>query len=234
MLKILFHLVGAIQFFYGCYYDYNYVIVPPSPKSPSTFGGKFKYLTYLNAMLQTLYFTIALLNDLIGSEDVTPSEKPLIRRIKDAIFSALAFPISLFVGITFWGIYAVDRELILPKMLDAVFPAWLNHVMHTNILLFTFVELASSFRMYPPRKRGLSILTTFMLAYVVWVHVIYFKSGTWVYPILAVLSWPLRIIFYIFSLMLVFGFYTLGETLNKSIWTKEVEITVKSEKKKAK
>lgn len=185
-------------------------------------------------MLQTVYFTVALVNDLFGTEETSISQKPLIRRIKDTMFSTLAFPLSVFVAISFWGIYAIDRELILPKMMDAYFPLWLNHVMHSNILVFTMIELVSSFRMYPPRKLGLSILSIFMLFYIIWVHVIYFKTGMWVYPILAVLNWPLRIMFYLFSLGLVFGFYTLGESLNRSVWSKEVESTVKSEKKKAK
>ncbi|OWR43635.1 hypothetical protein KGM_207387 [Danaus plexippus plexippus] len=234
MLKILFHLLGAIQFFYGCYYDYTYVKIPSTSSAVTPFGGKFKYLTYLNAMLQTVYFTVALINDIIGTNESTPSNKPLVRRIKDTLFSALAFPLAMFVGISFWAIYAVDRELILPKAMDAFFPTWLNHVMHSNIVLFTIIEITTSFRMYPGRQFGLSILSAFMLGYVIWVHVIYFKTGSWVYPILNVLNWPLRIIFYLFSLGLVCGLYTLGETLNRSVWAKEVEATVKSGKKKAK
>lgn len=185
-------------------------------------------------MLQTVYFTVALINDIIGTNESTPSNKPLVRRIKDTLFSALAFPLAMFVGISFWAIYAVDRELILPKAMDAFFPTWLNHVMHSNIVLFTIIEITTSFRMYPGRQFGLSILSAFMLGYVIWVHVIYFKTGSWVYPILNVLNWPLRIIFYLFSLGLVCGLYTLGETLNRSVWAKEVEATVKSGKKKAK
>lgn len=261
MLKILFHLFCAIQFAYGCYYDYTYVRIPSTSTTVTPFGGKLKYLTYLNAvniyilfvqiiitylyifstlhefylqLLQSIYFFIALINDLIGTNESAPSNKPLIRRSKDILFTSLAFPLSLFVGITFWGIYAVDRELILPKALDAYFPTWLNHVMHSNIVISIIIELASSFRMYPSRKMGLSILSTFMLCYVVWIHFIYFKTGSWVYPILSVINWPLRVIFYLFSLGFVVGLYTLGESLNRAVWSKEVESTVKSGKKKAK
>lgn len=184
-------------------------------------------------MLQTTYFAVSLLNDYIGTNEPTPTGKPLIRKIKDILFSALAFPLSMFVGLSFWGIYAVDRELILPRSFDPYFPTWLNHIMHTNILFFILVELIITFRMYPRRNQGLAILSAFMLAYMVWVHYIYFRTGGWVYPILAVLNWPLRITFYIFSLGLVSGLYTLGETLNKTIWSKEVEKQVKSGKKKA-
>lgn len=234
MLKFIFHLLGALQFGYGCYYDYMYVVIPSTSTVAPPFGGKLKYLTYLDAMIQTLYFTLACLNDIVGSNEKSPSEKPLIRRVKDIVFSALAFPVSLFVGVSFWALYAVDRELILPRALDAYFPTWLNHVMHTNIVIFILIDLITSFRMYPAKKFGMSILTAFMLCYVVWIHVIYGKTGMWVYPVLSVMNWPMRIAFYIVSLGLVFSFYSLGERLNRAVWSKEVEKTVKSGKKKAK
>lgn len=34
-----------------------------------------------------------------------------------------------FVCLVFWMIYAVDRELVYPKVLDKFIPVWLNHVM---------------------------------------------------------------------------------------------------------
>ncbi|XP_028041513.1 androgen-dependent TFPI-regulating protein-like [Bombyx mandarina] len=234
MLKILFHLLGAIHFGYGCYYDQVHVNVPSTSAIVTPYAGKMKYLTHLNAIMQTLYFTLALLNDLFGNNEPTPSEKPLIRRIKDILFSALAFPLSMFVGITFWGIYAIDRELILPRSLDPYFPTWLNHVMHTNIMAFILIDLLTSFRMYPRKKIGLSVLCTYMLCYMVWIHVIYFKTGSWVYPILNILNWPLRVVFYLVCLGLVCSLYSLGEKFNKLVWSKEVEQTVKSGKKKAK
>jgi len=40
-----------------------------------------------------------------------------------------------FVVLTFWGIYAVDRELVFPKALDGIIPSWLNHVMVGEIIL---------------------------------------------------------------------------------------------------
>lgn len=68
----------------------------------------------------------------------------------------------------FWGLYAIDRELVFPKILDSYFPQWLNHVMHTNIVVFSVIELVSSFRSYPTRKEGLGTLTLFMLVYLIW------------------------------------------------------------------
>ncbi|XP_013199392.1 androgen-dependent TFPI-regulating protein [Amyelois transitella] len=236
MIKIIvFHLLGVLQFGFGCYYDAMYVTIPSTSRTIafSPFGGKLKYLTYLNALLQTAYFAISLVNDIIGTNEPSPAGKPLIRRVKDVMFSSLAFPLSIFVGTTFWGIYAVDRELILPRSLDAYFPLWLNHVMHTNIVVFSVIELVTSFRMYPSRKTALSLLGSFMLCYVIWIHVIYFHTGVWVYPILSVLNWPLRVMFYLFSLGLVCGLFVIGERMNEFVWGNEIQKTVKGSKKKS-
>lgn len=40
-----------------------------------------------------------------------------------------------FVVLTFWGIYAIDRELVYPKALDKVIPSWLNHIM----VIYTYI-----------------------------------------------------------------------------------------------
>lgn len=69
-----------------------------------------------------MYFTICLLNDFIGTNEVAPKRMPLIRKVKDYTLAAFAFPVALNVGVTFWTLMAIDRELVFPKALDAVFP----------------------------------------------------------------------------------------------------------------
>jgi hypothetical protein len=52
------------------------------------------------------------------------------------------------------------------------------------------------------------------------VHVIFLKSGVWVYPVLEVLDWWQRIIFFLGCLFLQASLYIVGETLNKTKWGK--------------
>nr|CAD7445010.1 unnamed protein product [Timema bartmani]CAD7456559.1 unnamed protein product [Timema tahoe] len=174
--------------------------------------------TYGYGIVQALYFAIALLNDVAGSNEVTNKEGPTIRKIKDYLLAAVAFPIAMFVGVTFWSLMAIDRELVFPKALDAFFPSWLNHIMHTNIMMFTLMEMITSFRVYPRRSKGLAGLTVFMGVYLAWTHVIYYNSGQWVYPVLEVLNLWQRTVF--FLAMLLFGslLYLAGEFLNNYIW----------------
>lgn len=138
----------------------------------------------------------------------------------------------MYVGVTFWGLMAIDRELVFPKVLDEFFPTWLNHLMHTNIMIFIFLEMFLTYRPYPKRKRGILGMTLFLVTYLIWMHVIYFYSGLWVYPILQVLNWPLRIVFYLVSLVVGIGFYMLGEFSNNKLWSKQISQTKRSGRKK--
>lgn len=48
-----FHLISAIQFCFAVYYDYAQVNVPPEflRSKRASFGGKFKYLTFIDGVM---------------------------------------------------------------------------------------------------------------------------------------------------------------------------------------
>lgn len=62
----------------------------------------------------------------------------------------------------------VDRELVLPKALDPYFPWWLNHLMHTMIMVSTLIEMMIAPRKYPRKSFGLLCLLSFMIVYLIW------------------------------------------------------------------
>lgn len=145
----------------------------------------------------------------------------MIRKIRDYIFGTFAFPLAFDVGGMFWLLYAIDRELVLPKSFDAFLPTWFNHILHTNIIAFIGFEMLFSYHKYPCRKSGLSGLGVFMLGYLGWVNFIWYKANAWVYPVLAVLNWPQRIAFYVFTCSIPIVFYYFGEFLNSQVWYKK-------------
>jgi hypothetical protein len=57
--------------------------------------------------LQCIFFLVCLLADITSSKT--------INKVKDVMFASAAFPIGIFVAVIFWGLWAVDRELIFPK-----------------------------------------------------------------------------------------------------------------------
>ncbi|XP_012156114.1 androgen-induced gene 1 protein isoform X2 [Ceratitis capitata] len=227
----IIHLFALGQFAYGLFYNkfeiqrsYKLETSINRRLVPDGVVQKAKFLTYWSLIIQTVYYVISLINDFVGTNEVAPKRLPTIRKVKDYIMASLAFPVALNVGITFWSLYAIDRELVLPRVLDPVFPSWLNHVLHTNIVVFMILELFTSFRAYPKRSKGLAGLSAFLLCYLVWVHIIKYYSGFWVYPVLGVLQLPQRIIFFIALFIFTQCLYLFGEFMNNIVWEKELKL----------
>ena len=137
------------------------------------------------------------------------------------MFGSFIFPFVFDVGGMFWLLYAIDRELVLPKAIDAFFPWWLNNFVHTNIMVFCLIEMILTYHKYPCRKSALIGLSIVIFAYLTWIHVIYYNTNVWVYPVLAVLNWPQRILFYVFTSAVPTLFYYFGEFLNNIVWNKK-------------
>ncbi|XP_008208004.1 androgen-induced gene 1 protein isoform X2 [Nasonia vitripennis] len=232
-LLIVFHAAAFVQFAFSVYYDLFHTHVPIEVgRVHNAYGGKFKFLTFWDAIAQTFFFLICLLNDIFGTNSVSPKKRPFIRRFKDFYHAAVGFPVSMFVGVTFWGLMAVDRELVLPKALDPYFPWWLNHLMHTMIMVTTVLEMIMAPRQYPKRSQGMGGLLGFMLIYLAWMHFVYYKSGVWAYPVIEVLSVPLRVVFYLILFVFSSGLYFAGEALDRLIWGSTVKTVDKGSKKK--
>ncbi|XP_076755134.1 androgen-dependent TFPI-regulating protein isoform X2 [Xylocopa sonorina] len=180
--------------------------------------GHIKYLTIWNMIVQTLFFFVCMLNDWLGTNAVNPKKTPFMRKLKDYMHAVLSFPIAMFVGATFWGLMFVNRELVLPKALDPYLPMWLNHLMHTMIIVTTLIETFIAPRKYPRRLHGIAGEMTFLGLYLIWMHIIYYKNGVWVYPVMNAMSMPLRIVFFVVLFVFSIGLYIVGEALDNFVW----------------
>lgn len=170
------------------------------------------------------------MNDFVGSNEIQAKHLPVIRKLKDYFFATLAFPLAFNVGGMFWLLMTIDRDLVMPEAVDAFFPSWLNQIEHSYIMVFIVVEMILVYRKYPSQKSCLTGLTVFMAVYLAWVHVIKYNTDKWVYPILNVLPFYQRILFFAFCLSVPVSFYFLGNFLNNIIWSKS-RITSKNVKK---
>ncbi|XP_029418691.1 androgen-dependent TFPI-regulating protein isoform X2 [Nannospalax galili] len=132
-------------------------------------GGHSKYLTLLNLLLQAVFFGVACLDDVLKRIMGRKGIK-FITSFRDLLFTTMAFPISVFVFLVFWALFHYDRERVYPKALDAFFPAWVNHAMHTSIFPLSLVEAILRPYHYPSKKLGLTLLTVFNLAYITRCH----------------------------------------------------------------
>ncbi|XP_066994687.2 androgen-dependent TFPI-regulating protein isoform X3 [Anabrus simplex] len=134
----------------------------------------------------------------------------------------------------FWVLFLVDRKLVFPPEIDNVIPAWVNHAIHTNIIITAVMELATTFHRYPrARNRAIMGITLYIIAYGVCYFSTYFIHGTWLYPVYEVMNWTQRIIFTVFVYLLTVGFYFFGEGLTTKIWENEIQ-TISRRKVKVK
>lgn len=57
-MRTVMHLIGSASFWYGIHYFATEVHFPISPTGYVEFGGKFKFLTFLNAVNITIFVVI--------------------------------------------------------------------------------------------------------------------------------------------------------------------------------
>ncbi|OCT80220.1 hypothetical protein XELAEV_18027032mg [Xenopus laevis] len=103
-----------------------------------TYGGSWKFLTFIDLVIQAVFFGICVLSDLSSlltkGSDNQEQERQLKKLIslRDWVMAVLAFPVGVFVVTMFWTLYIYDRELVYPKLLDNFIPPWLNHGMNLD------------------------------------------------------------------------------------------------------
>ncbi|XP_067853583.1 androgen-dependent TFPI-regulating protein-like [Heptranchias perlo] len=175
------------------------------------YAGQWKYLTFLNLFLQTVFNGLCILADILG-------QVMWILSLRDLFFSVLAFPVGTFVVTSFWLLFTYDRALVYPEDLDEFIPLWLNHAVHTVVLPLILLELFIIRHQYPKQRTGLLILGIVSISYLLWVLWIYYAAGAWVYPLLGLFNRLGLVLFFSISLLLVVLLYLLGEKLTLLTW----------------
>lgn len=216
MLHFVVHILAIANFAYAIYFDVYKVALP----GRASFGGQWKFLTFWNMWIQLIYFSISLVNSVMGSDVTDKSSRSGLQKIRDFMFATLAFPIGQFVGIIFWSLWAIDRDLVFPEYLDKYIPMHINHMMHTTVIPAQFLELALLYHIYPSKKAGMAMTMSFCFVYLTWTMIIAYVANMWVYPIFAILDPVPRGLFMIFCSALGGMLYLIGDYLNQIIWSK--------------
>ena len=217
-LAPLFHLsmvvFYALLFYYGnLVMSENIKIIDPTGRIPS-FGGRFKFLTHINQWVQLFYFSIQFVTDVVPKSPF----RRVATKCSDIFFSTIAFPLAWFVVLTFWAIYAYDRQLVYPEAFDKAVPQWLNHFWHTTVGVFVLFEMLLVFHRYPRNGLAASIVFVYDIIYIAWIGLIYGQTKFWVYPIIAVLPPPFLLLFFASSIFFTFGLFVAGKFISSLRW----------------
>ena len=218
-LAPLFHLVMAVFYALLLYYGITLLdekatkLIDPKGRIPK-YGGRFKFLTHINQWVQLFVFTFLFVTDMIPRS----SFKKTMTKLSDIVFTAMAFPLAWFIVLTFWGIYAYDRQLVYPESFDRVVPTWLNHFWHTTIGLFVLFEMMLVYHRFPKSGVAACLSFAFNAAYIAWVGWIYGQTKFWVYPIMAVLPIPILLLFFAACMFFSFSLFFFGRHVSTLRW----------------
>jgi len=167
-LSALIHTSGVAVFGYALYYNNYHVHFPRSivrAEYLTAFPGKWKFLTVWNLALQLVYCSVSLINDVAGSSEVDTKKQTWLQRIRDTFFASWAFPTGMFVSLSFWTLFGIDRSMVFPIEMDAFYPVWLNHAVHTGPILFLAAESYFISKIYPSKAVGITGNLTFSSSY---------------------------------------------------------------------
>lgn len=167
---------------------------------------------------QLIYFAVALINNIVGSESTGKKSASPAQKLRDHLFASVAFPIGIFVCLFFWAVHLYDDNLIFPPSVSKYYPWYANHMMHTAPLVSQLVVMLTTCHVYPAKKSGLLTIGSVALTYLVWVCVIAHYGGFWVYPFFKVMSTPVRAVFMVVISAMTFPLYMAGEAVNSMVW----------------
>ncbi|XP_001951281.1 androgen-dependent TFPI-regulating protein-like isoform X1 [Acyrthosiphon pisum] len=182
-----------------------------------------RFLTNWNLFIQTLFFGGCLFHDLMkilnGPNWLKLGSK--FQTILSLSFSSILLPTGIFVCVTFWAMYAYDREVIYPKIVDNYIPYWQNHGMHTIILPLLLAELFTTRHKFPSVTASMSIFLGFGICYGLVFLGTYVEKGRWVYPLFGLFSFPISLGIMAVLFFKLMSFLFVGIFIQNMYWGKE-------------
>ncbi|XP_007245528.1 androgen-induced gene 1 protein isoform X2 [Astyanax mexicanus] len=155
-----------------------------------TYGGSWKFLTFIDLVIQAVFFGVCVLTDLsslLTKGTASVEQERQLRKLiglRDWMMAVLAFPVGV----------------------------------HTTVLPFIIIEMRTTHHQYPSRLCGLLAVCSFAVGYVLWMCWVHNVTGVWVYPLLEHIGPMARALFFISLTGLISLYYILGEILNSYIW----------------
>ena len=192
------------------------VLIPDPKGLIPAMGGRLKFLTHINEWIQLVFFSVQFLTDIISNAQL----KKRLQKASDFIFTTLALPTAAIIVTTFWGIYAIDRNLIYPEILDRIIPPYMNHFWHTTIILWVLCEIYFVHHHFPTTATVAASLFMFGGLYIAWIVYIFIHTGRWAYPFMILFPHYGIVLFFGSSLLLTLGLHMVGKWVSYIRWGK--------------
>ncbi|CAB3400798.1 unnamed protein product [Caenorhabditis bovis] len=158
---------------------------------------KLIMLTNINFVLDTIYSVLVVI-----------SYKGTFQDITDFMFFTSVFPIAVVTSGLFWGLYAIEPELVMPAWVARLIPSWLNHVTHTLPIFYVLLETRVHKRKLPTKRTSFIMSCLLVFFYFVIIFAIRYIDGFWIYPLLQLFNFHHFVLAYIAG---VAGFFSLTQ-----------------------
>ncbi|KAK3945266.1 FAR-17a/AIG1-like protein [Diplogelasinospora grovesii] len=184
------HILGLLSFA-G---NFAYMQMFPNPLHEG-FGGDFQFLTIIGLALATATFVFGFLADV--------TLDPRLFGIKN-VLSVCSAPLEVLVSILYWGLCAIDKNLVVPPDLELPFlPDFGFHAMPAIMLALDLMLLSPPWTVKGYGAMAISMTIAFL--YWGWVEYCFAKNGWYPYPIFELLITWQRVLLFTFSAVLMTG-----------------------------
>eukprot|EP00743_Colponemidia_sp_Colp-15_P002326 GILK01002521.1.p1 GENE.GILK01002521.1~~GILK01002521.1.p1 ORF type:complete len:260 (-),score=40.67 GILK01002521.1:167-889(-) len=229
LLAFVFHLAVFLADLY--FFNWVYFHVPHAKDHPFGRLTKFTFLTNIGHLVHLVLF---------GLSTIESAQEVLLRRVPagektliDTLFG-VSFVLSTIIGILFWALFFYNRELILPVAFESVYPASLNLYQHGVVAVLVWIKMILWRHEYDTQRqhevRRMGIICG---GYVAMTVVVFFASGSHIYPFMKEFSTSFLALFYFVAFLVALGVNELGRWMNRQLWrTSSLTRTIDRKKKK--
>lgn len=162
-LSALVHLIGIASFSAS----FRWLQIYPNPEDKK-FGGSFQFLTIIGLALALTSMVLGFLADLTSSRTLFKAKN---------IVSVCSTPLEVLITILYWGLCAIDKNLVFPEELQLPFlPDFGFHAMPAIMLALDLLLFSPPWTI---KFQGAVALSTFLaFGYWAWIEYCFSHNQT--------------------------------------------------------
>ncbi|CBX90255.1 hypothetical protein LEMA_P063810.1 [Plenodomus lingam JN3] len=163
----------------------SHEVAPVDKLQNESYGWHFQFLTILGLSISTACFACGFISDMTNSSSFFTLKNYL---------ALVAAPIEIVISILYWGLRAIDDNLVVPP--DLPFPPFLYdlgfHLVPAIVLTLDSLLLSPPWPSMPMNPQAplimLATSTSIAFAYWYWIELCYSHNGFYPYPIFGILT----------------------------------------------
>ncbi|XP_049854943.1 androgen-dependent TFPI-regulating protein-like isoform X3 [Schistocerca gregaria] len=187
-----------------------------------------EYVSVWNQVLQQVYVFSSLWVDIVKA---FPGRFPYSRKaasaVRNFLFPACVVPINTIVLVLFWSLYLSAPHMIEDRgIMERYLESWMNHCLHTNIIIISLMEIIICAPKFPSRRRAFVTIVGMVLLYSITASSCRMLGGPWAYPIVKIMfsNWMSFIVFQAICISIGFAGYIVAERINNLVHGEQKKI----------